>query len=724
MKKYFTNTFAFCAAIILSLGMVLTSQAQSCTNTIPFGSTLASSIDGETDTLSTCIYFGEHRPVTAVPIGASYEFAMPDGGYITVREGTFDGPVVGQGSGSASIFSASGADLFVHVNPDDGTCGELIGTCQVLTARCLNCDGCFTPFLFATTSLASGDNSLLTINTCNIAQEYNQVTDVPIFSGIEFTTTGDAYMTVRAGSFDGAVLGEGFSPLTVFSGFDSELYVHYTADDACTFSSSTCLVTTVQCTTCPFPDPMDGNCYNTSSFGGADLSAGTNESTSLSSCAFSTEYSEVTGVPAGENIVFTLEEPGYITVREGTPNGPVVAQGFSPVTVAAFAVTGANLYAHWTSDQFCTQGAECFDATVQCTTCPSCPDGSFIGQACDDGNPLTTGSTIQADCSCGGGGLIPENDTCEGVSTLLDCGESVSGSTDFALPATNVPSGCGDFLSDTQDVWYAFQANGSDNYVVTLETEATFDGVLYAYSGLCGTQTEIACSDAIGGGLTETVELNGLSAGIYYIQLYDYFQTGDYTVSLDCVSSCVNPFPTVNEASLSTVFTGSAFATSWDPVPNQIGCQIQVRFAGGSILGAQIVGGASAGSFNIPGSVLNAGTDYEWRVRCGCSQVPLVAGAFSSWQPFSTPGGATIASQPNPTGGLSNVTFSVSAEGYTTLEVFDMSGRMIDAVFTGNAQPNNDYRFDFDGSSLPNGVYTYRLTTGSEVVIDKFIIAK
>ncbi len=38
--------------------------------------------------------------------------------------------------------------------------------------------------------------------------------------------------------------------------------------------------------------------------------------------------------------------------------------------------------------------------------------------------------------------------------------------------------------------------------------------------------------------------------------------------------------------------------------------------------------------------------------------------------------------------------------------------------------PGQDYRFEFDGSSLPNGVYLCRLTTGSEVLIDKFMITR
>ena len=126
----------------------------------------------------------------------------------------------------------------------------------------------------------------------------------------------------------------------------------------------------------------------------------------------------------------------------------------------------------------------------------------------------------------------------------------------------------------------------------------------------------------------------------------------------------------------------------------------------------------------IPGGVLSPGTDYEWRVRCGCSQTPLVAGLFSAWEPFSTPGGSSISSLPNPTTGQSFVTFNVAQAEMTTLEVYDITGKMVDAIFSGVAQPNADYRFEFNGNDLPNGIYLYRLTTESEVKIEKFMIAR
>jgi hypothetical protein len=85
---------------------------------------------------------------------------------------------------------------------------------------------------------------------------------------------------------------------------------------------------------------------------------------------------------------------------------------------------------------------------------------------------------------------------------------------------------------------------------------------------------------------------------------------------------------------------------------------------------------------------------------------------------------ATLTSQPNPTTGISQVTFTLPETGPTTLEVYDMNGRLLHALFNATAEEGIDYRFEFDGSHLPNGIYLYRLTTGSEVEVARFMIAK
>jgi hypothetical protein len=85
---------------------------------------------------------------------------------------------------------------------------------------------------------------------------------------------------------------------------------------------------------------------------------------------------------------------------------------------------------------------------------------------------------------------------------------------------------------------------------------------------------------------------------------------------------------------------------------------------------------------------------------------------------------ATLTSYPNPTNGISQVVFKVGTTNRTTIEVYDMSGRSVGTLFNQEAQAGEEYRLDFDGTSLPNGIYIYRMTTGDEVIMDKFMIAR
>ncbi len=308
---------------------------------------------------------------------------------------------------------------------------------------------------------------MILISGCSFQTEYSTVTGVPAGEDIEFSIVEGGYITVRTDSADGAIVAEGFSPVTVAAASGSDLFAHWNTDDACG-TATNCVDTQVQCATCPTecPDgnigeacddgdantvgdvigedcvcagqPLTGDCLNEDAFGSADLSTAANELILISGCSFQTEYSTITGVPAGSDIEFAIVEGGYITVRSDSANGAVVAQGTSPVTVVG--ASGSDLFAHWNTDGSCGTATNCVDTQVQCTTCGTdCPDGN-IGDPCDDGNPLTSGETLQEDCSCGGGGIVAvENDNCAS-STDLTCGAATAGTTLGATEAANSDS--------------------------------------------------------------------------------------------------------------------------------------------------------------------------------------------------------------------------------------------------------------------------------------------
>jgi predicted extracellular nuclease len=357
------------------------------------------------------------------------------------------------------------------------------------------------------------------------------------------------------------------------------------------------------------------------------------------------------------------------------------------------------------------------------------PTGEFdivgIGGQFDTSNPFTSGYQLLPRSSAD---VLPSS--CAGtpaqVSLLtLPCGGEIIQVTNAAAGPTD-----GGVATDETRTIYAYQpdmAGGTPTY-----TGANWPYVLVP-NGF-NADPNISANLSVGPGGILLIngwpayqfvnDLNGTDANGNFGPWFYFEPDGNITQDA-CPFVCENPFPAVDEASLSTTVLSNKVVLEWAPVPNQIGCQVRVRRQGVTgILGSEIRAGETASMLQVPFSLLNPGQSYEWQVRCGCSQSPLVAGPFSPWLPFTIPSGLVINNSPNPTEGLSNVTFSVNVNAPVTLEVYDVSGRKIAELFNGVASPESEYRFEFDGSDLPNGVYLYRLTSAEQVTTEKFLIAR
>ncbi|MCU0320154.1 MAG: hypothetical protein MUE88_08755, partial [Flavobacteriales bacterium] len=111
-----------------------------------------------------------------------------------------------------------------------------------------------------------------------------------------------------------------------------------------------------------------GNCQNANQFPGVPTTVTTvGFPTTIAQCSYHTEYSAVTGIVAGTPYRFDASVPTYITLRSGTFNGPVVAQGFAPVEYTA--VDASDLFPHWNVDENCATETDCFVSTVTDITC-------------------------------------------------------------------------------------------------------------------------------------------------------------------------------------------------------------------------------------------------------------------------------------------------------------------------------------------------------------------
>jgi hypothetical protein len=78
---------------------------------------------------------------------------------------------------------------------------------------------------------------------------------------------------------------------------------------------------------------------------------------------------------------------------------------------------------------------------------------------------------------------------------------------------------------------------------------------------------------------------------------------------------------------------------------------------------------------------------------------------------------------PNPFNPATNLKFEIPRAGFTKLTVFDILGKEVQILLDEQLYPGI-YEIDFDGSSLPSGVYYYKLESGSFTETKKMILLK
>ncbi len=118
--------------------------------------------------------------------------------------------------------------------------------------------------------------------------------------------------------------------------------------------------------------------------------------TTINTLNYEEEYSVVTGITSGNYYEVTSSNGGgYITVREGSVGGPILATGFSPVQFTAS--SASDVYIHWNVDANCgTDNSVFITTTIQDLGLPPCENLSlYPGSAVtpDAGGAVTTIAT-------------------------------------------------------------------------------------------------------------------------------------------------------------------------------------------------------------------------------------------------------------------------------------------------------------------------------------------
>ncbi len=351
----------------------------------------------------------------------------------------------------------------------------------------------------------AGTGQTVTLSTCSATTNYD--TQIGVFSG------SCTALTCVAGNNDDLTCAANNrnSKVTFTTAPGVTYYIWVTGK----LSSRGAFSMSVACTGGVF-----SGCTNTSSFGSATINTSGTVVT-ISSCSYAGEYSTINGAAAGQTLRFTSSNAAdFITIHTGTPSGPIVAFGATPLQFSN-SFTG-TLYAHWNLAN-CGAQSSCRTTTVQCTSCTPPPPPPPMG-----------------------------NDACANATTIA-CGGSASGTTVGATtdgPATSCTG-----ASVAPDHWYIVTGNGG-TITASMCTGTSYDSKLDIYTGTCSALTSVACNDDFCG-LQSQVSWASTAGVQYRIRVHGFVgATGAYTLNVTCTTPLVegvnnNPVEVANVGKLS-----------------------------------------------------------------------------------------------------------------------------------------------------------------------------
>ena len=135
-----------------------------------------------------------------------------------------------------------------------------------------------------------------------------------------------------------------------------------------------------------------------------------------------------------------------------------------------------------------------------------------------------------------------------------------------------------------------------------------------------------------------------------------------------------------------------------------------------------------------------------WQLPDGTTEAPIPGSRLSPYQPSivsspiapnigttnAAPGinntplnapAATLDAYPNPFSSVTTLQYYPEESGLATIEVFDLTGRPVQRLFSGQVEAGRSRSFSFKASGLSNGTYIVRLKTKTKTLTRKIILA-
>lgn len=252
--------------------------------------------------------------------------------------------------------------------------------------------------------------------------------------------------------------------------------------------------------------------------------------TTLTTCAYTGEYSTVGGVQSGRSYtVGSSTATNYITITSAD-GLTVVAHGIQPFTFTSPSAADLRVYRH--ENAACdTDDIGCRIITMTCNNCIAPPPPpSLTNDECSGAIPLTVGATC----------------------TFTQY--TNAGATDSqGAPAP----GCASYAGG--DVWFSVVVPAGGSVILDSNTGVITDSGMAIYSGTCGSLTLIECDDDdSGNGFMSRIVRSGLTPGsTIYVRFWEFGGDNNGTFSI-CASLPPNAPANDNCASAAVVIANPA----------------------------------------------------------------------------------------------------------------------------------------------------------------------
>ncbi len=215
---YNTNSACGTAAVCGTSTVACTSCSappSGCTNLSAFGLATAPTSNSPL-TITTCVFQDDYSQIDGIVSGSTYQFGLDCGGYITIRSGTFSGPVVAMGNAPLSWTATLNGTVYVHYNTNSAcgtntvcctntitctSCTAPIANDLVCNAASISCGGTVSGTTIGATNSGTGENQ-----TCGTGQTQPGVWYVVAGNGqimtasLCATTTWDSKISVFSGT--------------------------------------------------------------------------------------------------------------------------------------------------------------------------------------------------------------------------------------------------------------------------------------------------------------------------------------------------------------------------------------------------------------------------------------------------------------------------------------------------------------------------------------------